>query len=229
LQSRSGDCIEAGKAYAINIAAQGHNLIYGYQMGIKFDPNQIKVSGVDKGSVNYFSLDNFNLKKLNEGELRTVWLDFEKNEKIRISEKKDLFKMIVIPQTRVCNLSQVFGLNDETLENLFYDENSRLIDVELMISAQELKKNDINNDILINVFPNPTSSEVNFEVIVQTKTKINISLQDSFGKTVALSKIIDAGSGKVTLNDELQSLSSGIVYYTIQLGSKVYSGTFFKI
>lgn len=229
LQPSTGDCLDVGKVYAVSIAAQGRNLINGYQMGIKFDPNQIKVSGVDKGSDNYFSLDNFNLKKLKEGELRTVWLDFEKNETIQVNEKKDLFKIIATPQVRVCNLSQVFSLDDEALENLFYDKNSQLIDVELMISAQELKKNDVNNDILINVFPNPTSREINFEVNIQAKTKINITLRDSFGKTVALNKTIDAGSNKVILTDELQSLSPGIIYYALQMGIKIYSGTFFKI
>ncbi|AEE50879.1 M43 family zinc metalloprotease [Haliscomenobacter hydrossis] len=229
LQSSLENCLEAGKSYSVSIAAQGNNLIYGYQLGIKFDPSHLEISGVDKGSVNYFSLDNFNLKKLKEGEFRTVWLDFEKNEKIRVSEKKDLFKMIVNPRVKVCNLDQILGLNDQTLENLFYDENSRLIDLELTASAQELKKDDINNDILLNVFPNPTSGEINFEISVQSKAKVNISLRDSFGKTVTLNQTVNAGSNKVTLTHELRSLSSGIIYYTIQLSTKAYSGTFFKI
>ncbi|WP_373549001.1 hypothetical protein [Haliscomenobacter sp.] len=229
LQAMESNCLESGKSYSVSIAAKGDGNIYAYQMGLKFDPKLLKISGVDRGDANFFSLDNYNVKNLKEGELRTVWLDFEKNEKIKLNEKKDLFRMIAIPQAKVCDLSQVFQLNDQTLENLFYDENGRLLNLDLLVSAQEIKKGDTTNDLLINVFPNPTNGEINFEVNVQAKIKVDIMLRDNFGKSISLNRIIDAGANKITLIDDLRGLSAGVIYYSLSLGSKLYSGTFFKL
>ena len=229
LQPMESSCLESGKSYSVSIAAKGDGSIYAYQMGLKFDPKLLQVSGVDRGDANFFSLDNYNIKNLKEGELKTVWLDFEKNEKIKINEKKDLFRMIAIPQAKVCDLSQVFQLNDQTLENLFYDENGRLIDLELIVTAQELKGEDSSNDLLLNVFPNPTSGEINFELKLQTKTKVEILLRDNFGKALTLNRTLEAGTNRLTMNEEISSLSSGIIYYTLKIGAKLYTGTFFKL
>jgi hypothetical protein len=229
LRSSDASCLEPGKTYTVAIAAQGNVLIYAYQAGLKFDPKVVKVSSVDRGEAKFFSLDNFNLGGLAKGELKTVWLDFEKNEKIRVNEKKSLFNLLVTPQEKVCKLSEVFQLQDETLENLFYDEDARLLDLDLTISAQELKKGDAANDLLLKVFPNPTHSEINFEVSVQAKTKVDILLRDSFGKSLTLSRTLETGTNKITLYEELRNLGSGIIYYSLSLGNKPYSGTFFKL
>lgn len=229
LKSESSNCLEAGKIYQISLAAQGNSILYGYQMGITFNPNVINISGVDYGNTKLFSLDNFNVKSLKEGVIKTVWLDTERGNRVRVSEKKDLFKMLAIPKAPVCDLTQVLQLNDKTLENLFYDENGRLIDLELTVTAQELKGGDSSNDLLLNVFPNPTSGEINFEMKLQTKTKVDISLRDNFGKTLTLNKTLEAGTNRLTMNEDIRSLSSGIIYYTLQIGAKLYTGTFFKL
>ena len=229
LQSADFNCLEPGQSYSIGIGARGNVNVYAYQMGIKFDHKVINISGVDRGDSKFFSLDNFNISNLNEGELRTVWLDFYKNEKINVNEKKNLFRIIAVPQTKVCDLSQVFQLKDQTLENLFYDENGRPIDLELILSAEEIKKGDETNDLLVNVYPNPTNGEINFELNLQVKTKVDIMLRDSYGKTITVNKTINSGISKVSLNQELSNLHSGIIYYSLSLGSKPYSGTFFKL
>lgn len=98
-----------------------------------------QILGVDYGNTKLFSLDNFNLKSLKEGVIKTAWLDTERGDRVRVSEKKELFKMLAIPKAQVCDLTQVLELSDKTLENLFYDENGCLIDLELILTAQELK------------------------------------------------------------------------------------------
>jgi hypothetical protein len=228
LQDAEKVCLEPGKTYTINIGAQGDNTIYGYQMGITFDPNTVEATGVANGQAKYFSLDNFNLNGLKKGELKIAWLDIETNEKIKVSERKELFKLYVKPKVIVCDLSKVFQLNDRTLNNLFYDENGRLIDLQLFLTAEAQKKEDT-DQLLLNVFPNPTSNEVNFEVNLLSKTKIDITLRDSFGKTINLKKSAEPGISQIVVNQELQSLSKGVIYYFIEVGAKTYSGTFFRL
>lgn len=228
LQNTETNCLEHGKTYAISISAQGDNSIYGYQMGVNFDPNILNVSGVGNGQVKHFSIDDFNLNNLGKGELKTAWLDIKTSEKVKISEKKELFKMFVTAQKRVCNLDQVLYLNDRTLENLFYDENGRLMNLQLFADVQEIKKEDSDN-LLLNLYPNPASNEVNFEINVQSKTKIDITLQDNFGKTISVKKSVEPGISKVTIDKEMSSLSKGIIYYSLTIGTKLYSGTFFTI
>lgn len=229
LKTGDNPCLEAGKTYQISIGAQGNSILYGYQLGITFTPSVLNISGVDRGDAKLFSLDNFNLNALKEGVIKTAWLDTEKENRVRVSEKKDLFKLLTIPKAKVCDLTQVLQLNDKALETLFYDENGRLIDLELLISAQEVKAGDAHNDLLLNMFPNPSSGEVNFEVKLQAKSKLAILLRDSFGKTVTLNRTLEAGTNRLTMREEVQTLSSGIIHYTLQIGTKLYTGTFFKL
>jgi Pregnancy-associated plasma protein-A len=228
LQSEDNECLEAGKSYLVGLGAKGDASVYAYQLGIKVNPQMLSLKSVDKGQSNYFSLDDFNLKEREKGILKTVWMDFEKNEKIKINEKKDLFQMLVMANTRICGLSQAISLDDQILENLIFDDNSRILNVDLWLTAKEVKKNDPNANQLVNVFPNPTSQELSFELNLVEKAKVELVLRDSQGKSIQVNRNLETGTQFIKL-DNIQPLSSGMINYTLKIGAKICAGTVFKL
>lgn len=81
----------------------------------------------------------------------------------------------------------------------------------------------------LNVFPNPTNSEVSFEVTTADKDKVNISVYDLSGARV-MDVVTDAEAteGTSIYGGNLDHLTSGMYFYQVKVNNTVYTGKLSK-
>jgi len=76
---------------------------------------------------------------------------------------------------------------------------------------------------LVNVYPNPASNEVNFEVISAEASDMKVTMYNVAGKVVApnfTSTMLNSGVNKLTV--DLANIPSGSYVLRIQIGNKAY-------
>ena len=126
-------------------------------------------------------------------------------------------------------MTDVIKLDNNILDNHFYAKDGSDAPVSLFIELKSdggiAQPNKLDE---VNVFPNPFSSDLTFEIKSKKDEKVTIQFFDCIGKTIA--KEIELQRGKHTYTfDELSSLGNGILFYRIQGTDFNFQGKVIKL
>lgn len=81
--------------------------------------------------------------------------------------------------------------------------------------------------LLQNLYPNPTTNQVAFEIQSSEVVPITLKLQDQFGQFVTINSTTSAGIQVYTFS-QLSTLQNGFLFYSITAGSEVMTGYIIK-
>jgi len=215
--------IAKGTSFTIEVEAKTKKLTKGYQLGMRFDPSFFEVLSFNQGEIEGFSLDNFNVQSVTEGELRAVWSE-EEARGVNFSNQKMIFKIHCRAKRDIENLERLIRLDDDLLGNMFADHKGVITGAELHLMA---KPEEIPL-ILKAVYPNPTSDEMRFDFALNQDSEITIILQDRTGRSIQHQGAYTAGEHAHRF-ENLVALRSGVIHYTVSIGNEVkYSGQLIK-
>jgi hypothetical protein len=209
--------------FIINITGQCSDTVSGYQLGFAFDPTYFEISAVNKGDLPSFTVDNFGLNELNLGKLRTIWVD-ERMENITDSlGTKRLFDIYAKALRPICNINNVFAIDNSVLASNFYKFNGKPVEALLSwdIVQEEIKY------FLTNVYPNPVTNNLAFSFELLEPTDVNIIVQDYYGHSIIHSDTYLQGAFDFSFTN-LSSLQGNLLSYTATLGNRVYAGSIVK-
>jgi hypothetical protein len=183
---------------------------HGWQMGLGFDPEKIKLLDV-KG----LNEENVNIDA--QGKLRL--LDFHADTRT-ITPENPLFS-VTITALKDLNLplSKLFALENEHFVSEFYTLTDRRPFVQYTLAPSTGKST------CIGPLPNPMSSAFTcFELFLAEKSRVTFRVFDSLGRNVHVQED-DQGAGKLTLRlDRAALMAKGVYFYTISVGAGHWSG-----
>ncbi|MAC96715.1 MAG: hypothetical protein CMC96_14580 [Flavobacteriales bacterium] len=103
--------------------------------------------------------------------------------------------------------------------------NGRLDDV---LENNELCEAGFNNELMINVFPNPTSGQINFEYVIPSSAKVQIQIFDQLGKKMVDKDLGVQTKGYYLSTFSLSHLKTGSYHYRLVYGDQEKTGTIIK-
>ena len=111
-------------------------------------------------------------------------------------------------------------VHDERIANIFLQEfEARWCEIQMggncITSIDEFEADEVS----FNVFPNPTTDQVNIDLELETQSDISINILDGSGR-IYQSEMINAISGKYSTTLELESMIPGNYYIQLMIGDK---------
>ena len=222
--------IPAGTEFSVNVAISGAQKdIYGYQFGAWYDESALEVVGFDRGDLASFSPANFSISSnAAGGAVRTLWYGSGANGEPAYfslsSNETSLFKVVLKAKTNISKLEDVISLSEEALSPYFFDNDGDTHPVSLKLAVEP---GSTLKHLLRNLYPNPFSNQVTFEVQSSQAVPVTLELQDQFGQLVTINGTTTVGIHSHTFT-QLSTLQDGTLFYRITAGSEVMTGYVIK-
>ena len=230
IESLTQNCIEEGEEFTIEVIAENQSDIAAYQLGFSFDKEKLAISKVQRSSFGDFSLDNFGLTQLDKGELRANWVN-KKGINLKINnDNKKLFKLRLKALKGICSLEEMIKLDDNILESFFLDERGEQVEGQIIFELKSTGNNNrINNNILLNIYPNPSnsSSDLSFQFQLEKTQQVQIIIRDQFGNSISKEEALNEGVHQINFNNT-KNLNFGPLFYKVILGKEIINGTIIK-
>jgi len=126
----------------------------------------------------------------------------------------------VLPDNHDFDNIQVYGLVQRYSENSFDREIVNTEESDYSLTVNYL----LNNDINLNVFPNPCNENINISAEFKQQKNIKIKIFDLTGKTV-IQKDYYANQGKNLINLDINNIFAGLYFVEINVGNISYIRT----
>ncbi|MDX1911943.1 MAG: T9SS type A sorting domain-containing protein [Saprospiraceae bacterium] len=224
--------------FTLQVKAVGSTPIAAWQFGIDFAHEALQVMEVQPGNSNeVFSLDNFGLTRLSEGEFRA--LNFAENGLAQNLNNKTLFKLKMKALQPISDIGQHFQLKNSVLPELFLSASGaevETIGLQLEVSAglgmaggNTGGAAHLNTDAYqIAVYPVPFTSDISIDFFLPEEKQVHFSIFDAYGRTITeLRKVFPKGVNTAQL-DDLASCPSGIYWYSFVAEGQKHFGRIVK-
>ena len=211
----------------IVLKAKSAGRIAALQVGFRFLPSKMTIKEIEKGEFNS-SNDVSDFSKEDKGQLRALWFH-KRGESKNISVGTTLLKVKVKANENIDNIINVLNLDDNILQNEFYDKNGNLVPMDLEWELEEDNNdNSSGNSLRVNAFPNPFTNELTFEINTPAADAATITIGNIItGQNIVIQRQLVQGLNTVRINNA-SSLPFGMLSYTIRSGSRVINGTLNK-
>jgi len=163
---------------------------------------------------------NFSIKDLAIGADQRVWVAGRKGISVYHNNEWNLidtsnskiantFVNHIIPDSAFVWVSQSTGIHR-------YEEDCA---ISTNIQAVNTAKN-----FSLNVFPNPSDQEVNFQFHLNTYSNVSLMIYNNLGELVTQSDILNNLIGDIDLSLERKGLPAGIYFYSLFINQKNITG-----
>jgi hypothetical protein len=195
------------------------------QIGINFLKDKFSIKEIEKGDFGSES-DAFDFNKDDKGKLRVIWSNKNGNAKnIRVGTV--LLKAKVKANTNIEDILTVLNLDNQVLKTKFYDENGRLVPMDLEWDDEDDNSGQ-NSTLTVNAFPNPFRNEVSLEINSPIAGSATITVSNIITRqNIVITQQLLRGANVVNISNTA-SLSPGMLTYSIVVGGKIVNGTITK-
>lgn len=224
------ECLEKGQLYEIELEANCKDDLLVYQIGAKIDLKQIEVIRAEQTEIGKFDEDNYNMSALKDGQLKIVWTDVDKGEKVKFNKNRSLFKIVVMPKIQICDLTNAIKIDKEVMPTMFLSERVKEIPTELEWKVNKTNKLISQVSSIVAPFPNPTTNEVTFDVnLDRGSLLVRIILSDITGRKNEFVQEGFKGFNRFVIKS-LDEFKPGLINYQIIVDNmqQLFSGSFIK-
>jgi len=132
-------CFEAGEVVNFIVQAKANTNVTAWEMGVKVNPEFLQLVDVEKSCAgNEVDLENFGLRRWNEGEFRALWID-PLLKQVDMRRNTELFALKLKVKQATCNFESLFLLDNHILPTKFYDGKVEIPDVQLVLGVEDFK------------------------------------------------------------------------------------------
>ncbi len=214
----------AGEVITLPVYYEGAKTIEALQMGLRFDPAQLRFLGASQGDMDSYLPGNFHVEP-ELGQIRTLWLPM--NEQWEN----------IAPHTLLFYLSfevidNISGLLPMRLDNMLLDAAAWTTDgreFSLEQSARVRERFEQTSELIATLRPVPTAGQAFLSIESQTTEPCRIAIYDAFGKQLVLKEItLNKGRHDISLQ-EAEGLPKGVYMWKVFTHSAKTQGHLIKI
>ena len=214
----------AGEVITLPVYYEGAKTIEALQMGLRFDPAQLRFLGASQGDMDSYLPGNFHVEP-ELGQIRTLW--FPMNEQWEN----------IAPHTLLFHLSfeaidNIGGTLPIQLDNTLMDAAAWATGAQefsLEQSSRVRERSKQTSELVATLRPTPTAGQAFLSIESQTTEPCRIAIYDAFGKQLVLKEIIlDKGRQDISLQ-EAESLPKGVYMWKVFTNSAKTQGHLIKI
>jgi hypothetical protein len=214
----------AGEVITLPVYYEGAKTIEALQMGLRFDPAQLRFLGASQGDMDSYLPGNFHVEP-ELGQIRTLWLPM--NEQWEN----------IAPHTLLFYLSfeaidNISGPLPMRLDNMLLDAAAWTTggrEFSLEQSARVRERFEQTSELIATLRPVPTAGQAFLSIESQTTEPCRIAIYDAFGKQLVLKEItLNKGRHDISLQ-EAEGLPKGVYMWKVFTNSAKTQGHLIKI
>lgn len=213
-----------GEVITLPVYYEGANTIEALQMGLRFDPAQLRFLGASQGDMDSYLPGNFHVEP-ELGQIRTLWFPMNENWE-NIAPHTLLFYLSFEAINAVADALPM------QLDNTLLDAAAWAVDGQefsLEPSAPVSERFEQSSELLATLRPTPTTGQAILSIASQTTEPCRIALYDAFGKQLVLKEItLEKGRHDVSLQ-EAEGLPKGVYMWKVFTRSAKTQGHLIKI
>ena len=211
--------VQAGQTFTVEVTANDLLESFGYQFGMRFDPNMMELIKLTPGELPGMGEDNFGLNHAENGLIATSW---HHPYPVMIPEREVLFSLEFLAYEDF-DLEDYLSLSSRILTAEAYDSNFKFLGIELeFVEAEIVPEHDL--DGIIDVYqnrPNPFRDQTVIPFDLARSGLVNFNVFDGTGRRLIQKKeYYNSGRNRITINgNELNT--SGVLFYQLETHGKV--------
>ena len=214
----------AGEAITLPVYYEGANTLEALQMGLKFDPAQLRFLGVSQGDMDSYLPGNFHVEP-ELGQIRTLWSPMNENWE-NIAPHTILFYLSFEAINTIGGPLPI-QLDNTLLDAAAWATGGREFSLEQ--SAPVSERTGQTSELVATLRPTPTTGQALLSIESQTTEPCRIAIYDAFGKQLVLKEItLEKGRHDISLQ-EAEGLPKGVYVWKVFTRSAKTQGHLIKI
>ncbi len=214
----------AGEVVTLPVYYEGANTIEALQMGLRFDPAQLRFLGVSQGDMDSYLPGNFHLEP-ESGHIRTLWLPMNENWE-NIAPHTLLFYLSFEAIDTVGGALPL-QLDKTLLDAAAWDAAGREFSLEQSAAVSE--RAEPSNELTATLRPTPTAGQALLSIESRTAGPCRVAVYYAFGRQLALKEITLQKGRQDILLQEAEGLAKGVYLWKVFTRSAKTQGHLIKI
>jgi hypothetical protein len=206
--------LKEGQTIEATFRAEQMTDLKGWQFGLHFDPEYLQVE--DLTTTGALPLDpevNFGLYQADQGDIRSLWADAEKQS---LKKGEPVFTLRFKALQSGPALSEVLRLDEEVQQSYALSEN--LDEVGILLSFDGVRSR-AKEPVLYQNTPNPFDKETRVRFELPSDSDIQLSIHDVNGRLIKeFNGFYSQGLHEVRFGRGELGQHAGVLYYTLRCG-----------
>jgi hypothetical protein len=214
----------AGEVITLPVYYEGEKTLEALQMGLRFDPAQLRFLGASQGDMDSYLPGNFHLEP-ELGQIRTLWLPLNENWE-NVAPHTILFYLSFEAISTIGGTLPM-QLDNTLLDAAAWSTEGRAFSLEQ--SARVTERSEQSSDLIAALRPTPTTGQAILSIESQTTEPCRIAIYGAFGQQLLLKEItLDKGRHDISLQ-EAEGLPKGVYTWKVFTRSAKTQGHLIKI
>jgi len=219
--------VSGERTLLVPVRYEGAAVMECFQMGFRFDPDQLTFSGTLQGDLEDWNAQCLGLTKVEQGEIRAVWVPTQFNEEAyQVTPGKLLFYLVFKVKKATTNANLSLRFDDAILTNMAWNAK---------YEAYPFEKNPVSEERATPVSairpalsavcsPNPTAGAVQFTIVSEQTDKGRIALFNPLGQRVFVRDFsLEPGEQNISV-PETAHLPKGVYIWKVYGGDEKVQG-----
>jgi len=216
--STSARGLKSGEYGTFPITAQGTVALIGWQMGLRYNTDMLEFVGVSVGDLEGIKPESFGLTKVNEGEIRALWIAKINDASDHLQQGQHLFYLTFRAKKTVADVSSLLKIDDAVLWSEGYGSDGvQTVRFSLrgdQATTTTTSSKEGNWSVLCS--PNPAADYFNLNFDLKTAGEFQLRVFDDFGRQVYFKNLnLDAGAQALKIT-EISQWAAGVYHWDLK-------------
>ena len=210
--------LETGKWYEIDLKTSESLDLAGYQMTIEFDPAILEWVRATEGDLENHSLEQFNLKNVEQGWLSTNWV---KATGQYLPKGASIMKLHFIAQNEA-QLKDVLAITSSKTKAEIYTSKGDIMDLQLTFDGPTVEQD-------LQLFPNPLKDISQVVYYLKESTPVQLTILNAKGQLLKVILDEEQGVGWQSIDVENMGLARGMYWIRLNKGKDAVESLSFMV
>ena len=219
LLSTPAASLKTGELGTFPIIANGTEPLIGWQMGLRFNTDMLEFIGVSVGDLEGVRPESFGLIKVNQGELRALWVARVNDPEDHLRQGQHLFYITFRAKKAVADFSSLIAIDHNVLFSEGY-ENGGKQPVRFSLkgagSAVNATSATTGTNLQVTCKPNPATDYFNLDFELKTAGEFRLTVFDAFGRQIYFKSLnLEAGAQTLKIT-EISQWAAGVYHWDLK-------------
>lgn len=217
--------LRSGEYGTFPITAQGTEALIGWQMGLRYNTDMLEFVGVSVGDLEGIKPESFGLTKVNEGEIRALWIAKINDASDHLKQGQHLFYLTFRAKKTVADVSSLLTIDHNVLFSEGYGSDG-VQTVRFSWQGEPTPSNiqpAAEGSLKVLCKPNPATDYFNLDFNLKTAAEFQLSIYDAFGRRMYFKNLnLEAGAQSLKIA-EISQWAAGVYHWDLKGDQKLHT------